>query len=330
MFIKNKNIKILINYGLGPLLFAWLSYSIYQQVISQPHLEDAVKNLRQSVSGNQSWKLYTVLLLVLANWGIEARKWQVLMIPLERISFVRSSKAILAGLAFSMNTPNRIGEFGGRVLYVQDGHRWQAVSLTIAGSFSQVIVTLLFGLGGLIFLLTSHSIANSVSSYIIWIRVLLSGTLLVTALLMLTYFRLREIMNWLEKIPRMQKFLKHMAIIENLPVTILLRTISLSVTRYIVFVIQYILLLQLFDVQGSAWQLFWLISVVYLVLTIIPSIALAEIGIRGQVGLLLFTLISTNKLGITGATTGIWFVNLVIPALAGSLLLLGIKIFSDK
>jgi uncharacterized membrane protein YbhN (UPF0104 family) len=330
MFIKNKNIKILLNYGLGPLLFVWLSYSIYQQIKNQSHLNEALLNLRQSVSGNQSWKLYAVLLLVLANWGVEARKWQLLMRPLEKISLLRSFKAILAGLAFSMNTPNRIGEFGGRVLYVQDGHRWKAVSLTIMGSFSQVIITLGFGLGGLIFLLTNSQIAIAVSSYIIWIRVLFSGTLLVTVFLFVLYFRLGEVMKWMEKIPRMQKFLQHIEVIENLPVTILLRTISLSVVRYIVFVIQYILLLQLFDVQVPVWQLFWLISVVYLMLTIIPTIALAEVGVRGQVGLLLFTLLSTNKLGITGATTGIWFVNLVIPALAGSLLFLGIKIFSDK
>jgi Lysylphosphatidylglycerol synthase TM region len=330
MFIKNKNIKLLLNYGIGPVLFVWLSYSIYQQIKHQPHLQEALDNLHRSVLGSQSWKLYAVMLLMLANWGVEARKWQVLMKPLEKISLLKSFKAILAGLAFSMNTPNRIGEFGGRVLYVQDGHRWKAVSLTIMGSFSQVIITLSFGLGGLLFLLTHHQIASSITSYIIWIRVLFFGTLLVTGFLLILYFRLGELMKWVEKIPRMQKYLQHLAIIENLPVTILLRTISLSVVRYIIFVIQYILLLQLFDVQAGVWQLFWLISVVYLMLAIIPTIALAEAGVRGQVGLLLLTLVSTNKLGIAGATTGIWFCNLVIPALAGSLLFLGIKIFSDK
>jgi hypothetical protein len=135
---------------------------------------------------------------------------------------------------------------------------------------------------------------------------------------------------WAEKIPALQRYLQHITIIENLPVTILLRTFSLSLVRYIIFVIQYILLLQLFNVDVGVWHSIWLISVLYLVLAIIPTIALAELGLRGQASLLLFMLVSSNKLGIVGAASSIWLINLVIPALAGSLLILSIKIFSDK
>jgi MFS family permease len=330
MFIKNKNIKLLLNYGFGPLLFAWLSYSIYRQVQHQPNLPMAYKNLRQSLNGPQSWKLYVSLALVGVNWGIEARKWQVLLKPLEKIKLSTSIKAILSGLAFSMITPNRIGEFGGRVLYVQDGHRWKAVSLTIIGSISQLLITLALGVGGLVFLLTNHAVAGSVLSYSLWVRVLLCGILPVLLLLIVLYFRLGWLVRWAEKLPKSNKFLQHMTVIESLPVTILLRVLMLSGGRYIVFVIQYILLLQLFNVQVEWWQAFWLITVLYVILAIIPTNTLAEIGIRGQAGLTLFGMVSANSLGITWATASIWMINLVIPALAGSLLLLGIKILSDK
>lgn len=330
MFVKNKNIKILLNYGIGPLLFIWFSWSIYRQVSTQPHLQDALHNLRQSVTGEQSWKLYIALLLVPVNWGLEARKWQVLLQPVEIISFFNAFKAILAGLAFSMNTPNRIGEYGGRVLYVHEGHRWKAFSLTITGSFSQLIVTLSIGLGGLLFLLLNPLTAAGIADYAIWIRVLFWGSLLVTALLLLVYFRLGQLLKWVEKLPKAQTLLQHIAVVENLPVTILLRTISLSFSRYIIFVFQYILLLQVFGVEAGVWHSFWLISVLYLILAITPTIALAEAGLRGQVSLLLFTLVSANKFGIVGAATAIWFINLVVPALVGSLLFLSLKIFSDK
>jgi hypothetical protein len=330
MFIRNKNIKILVNYGLGPLLFIWFSYIIYQQVRTQPHLQDALHNLKQSVTGTQSWKIYMALVLVPVNWGFEARKWQVLIKPVETISFFKAFKAVLAGLAFSMNTPNRIGEYGGRVLYVHEGHRWKAFSLTIVGSFSQLIITLAMGLGGLVFLLLNPVTAAGIADYYIWIRVLFSGSLLVTGFLFLLYFRLGQIVKWAERLPGAKSFLQHIAVIEDLPVTILLRTIVLSFIRYIIFAFQYILLLQLFDVEVAVWHSFWLISVLYLILAITPTIALAEAGIRGQVSLLLFTLVSVNKFGIVGAATAIWFINLVIPALAGSLLFLSLKIFSDK
>ena len=330
MFVKNKNIKLLVNYGIGPLLFAWFSWSIYNQVKTQPHLQDALHKLRLAVTGAESWKLIIALLLVPVNWGLEARKWQVLLRPVESIRFWNAFKAILAGLAFSMNTPNRIGEYGGRVLYVHEGHRWKAFSLTIIGSFSQLIITLSIGLGGLLFLLANPLTAAGIASYAIWIRVLLWGSLLVTIILLLLYFRLGQIIKWLEKLPRAQALLQHITVIENLPVTILLRTISLSFSRYIIFVFQYILLLQLFGVEAGVWHCFWLISVLYLILAITPTIALAEAGLRGQVSLVLFTLVSANKFGIVGAATAIWFINLVAPALCGSLLLLGLKIFSDK
>jgi hypothetical protein len=229
-----------------------------------------------------------------------------------------------------MNTPNRIGEFGGRVLYVHEGHRWKAVSLTIIGSLSQLIITLLGGAAGLFFLLKGFEPVSLIEPYRLWLKVLFFGTLGVAFFLLLLYFRLAWMVQWLERIPAGSRFLKHIAVIENLRVTILLRVIGLSMLRYMVFVIQFILLLQLFDVNIDSGTAFWLVSVLYLVLAIIPTIALAELGIRGQVSLWLFTLVSSNKLGIEAAALSIWLMNLVIPALVGSLLFLGIKILSEK
>ena len=330
MTLKNKNIKILLNYGLGPVLFIWLSYSIYRQVSRQSQLDTAWRNLQASFYGPRSWKLYVALALMPVNWGLEARKWQVLLKPLEKLSFFTSFKAILSGVAFSINTPNRIGEYGGRIVYIHEGHRWQAISLTIIGSFSQLIITLLFGLGGLLFLLHDAVTGPSVAAYAVWIKTLLYGTMGVTVFLMMLYFRLGWIVQWLERIPKSGRFMRYLAVVENLPVRFLLRVVFLSMSRYLVFVIQYILLLQLFNTGIGAWQAFWLISVLYVVLAVTPTITLAELGIRGQVSLVLFGMVSSNQLGIEVAATAVWVINLVLPAFAGSLLFLGIKIFSDK
>ncbi|MBS1565264.1 MAG: flippase-like domain-containing protein [Bacteroidetes bacterium] len=330
MRIINKNIKILLNYGLGPILFVWLSYSIYHQVSRQPHLDTAWRQIRQSLEGSERWKLWTALLLMPVNWGLEARKWQVLLKTLEKLSWFTSFKAILSGVAFSINTPNRVGEYGGRIVYVQDGHRWKAVALTIIGSMSQLLVTLLFGLGGLLFLLGNPVTGTMVAGYAVWIKALFYGSVVVAICLGLLYFRLGWMLQWVERIPGTGRFMKYLAVIETLPVRFLLRVLLLSGVRYIVFVIQYILLLQLFGVEAGTWQAFWLISVLYVVLAVTPTITLAELGIRGQVSLVLFGMVSTNSLGIEMAATAVWAINLVLPAFAGSLLFLSIKIFSDK
>jgi len=69
--------------------------------------------------------------------------------------------------------------------------------------------------------------------------------------------------------------------------------------------------------------------VMFWILAIIPSFAIAELGIRGTVAKTLFYY-SKNTIGILTVTSGIWFINLFIPAFIGSLLILGIKIKKEK
>ena len=146
----NKNIKIFINYFLGPLLFVWLSYSIWRQVIRQPNLEQSWHEIRRSFNSPLIWNLFFVVLLMIVNWAIEAQKWKLSVQKIQRLNFLTAFKAVLSGLSFSVTTPNRIGEYLGRVLYMEEGNRIKAVSLTIVCSMSQLIITLFMGLAGLV------------------------------------------------------------------------------------------------------------------------------------------------------------------------------------
>ena len=110
----------------------------------------------------------------------------------------------------------------------------------------------------------------------------------------------------------------------------LLKVLLLSIARYAIFVVQYLLLLQLFKVEIAASSSVWLITIMFLALAIVPTIALAELGVRGKLSIYIFGLFSVNTLGILFTATTIWLINLVVPALAGSLFLLGIKLFRNK
>ena len=78
------------------------------------------------------------------------------------------------------------------------------------------------------------------------------------------------------------------------------------------------------------WNALWLITVMFLALAIVPTIALAELGVRGKISIFLFGVFSPNTLGIVLTASSIWLINLVVPALAGSLFILGIKLFRSK
>ena len=191
--------------------------------------------LRQSLSGSEAWKLGAIILLMFVNWGLETRKWQVLLRHLHKISFWQAFKAILSGLAFALNTPNRIGEYGGRVLFIPEGKRVRAVSLTLAGSFSQLLVTLLLGSFGL-FVLSGRIIASAeFSSLQIWITALQVLVIFITLIGFIIYFKLSWLVRVIEKIPGIQSYTRHIAVLEDMHVRLLLHVLLLSLLQVLCF-----------------------------------------------------------------------------------------------
>jgi hypothetical protein len=279
-----------------------------------------------------AWMFWLVIGLAFVNWGLEARKWQVLLRPIEHMSFLRAYRSVLSGLALSLNTPNRMGEYGGRILYVKEGSRLRAIALSIAGSISQLIITLIMGCGGLLYLIYFREVRSDtvMGLSLFWIKVMLFISFVVAVILILFFFRLSWLIRLVNKIPAAVKFIKYIDILEKFTAKLLLRLLSLSFFRYLVFVIQYILLLQVLHIEIAWFDGLWIISILFLVLAIVPSFAIADLGIRGKFSTELLSAYSANTVGILGTTFGIWLINLFIPALAGSILILGIKIFKDK
>ena len=321
-------IRRFINYFLGPLLFIWLSFSIYTQIKNQPNLELSWIKIKNSINSVAGWNLLIVGILMIVNWSLEALKWKLAVTKIQVVSFTKSLKAVLSGVSFSVSTPNRMGEYLGRVLYMEEGNRLRTISITIVSSMSQVIITLLMGGLGLVFLMKNLQTSDITSS--LWIRVILFGVTIVFLLLTLFYFRLAWVVKLFERIPGSGKYTYLVNAVEEFNATLLLRLLSLSLLRFIVFGIQYYLLFSLFGVEVTWWQGFWSMSITFLVLAIIPTIALVELGLRGEISLKILNLFSQNGLGIGLTTATIWLINLVIPAVIGSLLILSIKIFKNK
>jgi len=324
----NKNIKIFLNYFFGPLLFLWLSWSIYNQIRHQSNLSLSWKRVIESFHSPLAWNLVLVILLMTVNWGFESLKWKLAISKIQRVSFVKAFMAVLSGVSFSVSTPNRVGEYLGRVLYMDDGNRLRAISLSIICSMSQLIVTLCMGVIGLLVLMPE--IYASELGAGLWVKVLLYGVIAVLIVLTVFYFRLSWLVKWIDRIPGISRYAYLVNAVEKVHATMLLRLLSLSVIRFLVFGIQYYLLFRLFGVELGWWQGFWAISVTFLVLAIIPTIALIEVVQRSTVALKIFGLLTTNELGIGLTTVSVWFINLIIPALIGSLLILGIKIFRNR
>jgi hypothetical protein len=66
-------------------------------------------------------------------------------------------------------------------------------------------------------------------------------------------------------------------------------------------------------------------------MAVVPTFTfLTELGLRWEASLQIIELFSANRVGIFASSLGIWLINLVIPALIGSLLILSIKLYRNK
>lgn len=315
---------------IGPLLAGWLFYALYLQVKSQPDIDRSLVLIKAMPFGAAGWKFWAVILFVFVNWGLEAWKWQLLMKPLQPMRFITAFKSVLCGVTFSLNTPNRIGEYAGRVLFVNEGNRLKSVSLSMAGGMAQLIITMIMGCVGLSFMLFGmDETARLMGIPLFWVNVFLWGSVVAAIVCIFFFFRMGWLVQLLKKLPYARRLSKYVNVLETFEAKILLRLLFISLLRYVVFVLQYIFMLQLLEVEQNVWTGFWIITVMFWILAIIPSFAIAELGIRGTVAKALF-FYSSNTIGILTATFGIWFVNLFIPAFIGSLLILGIKIKNRK
>lgn len=281
----------------------------------------------------QSWHnpaFWLVFILLPVNWGMEARKWQLLLRPLEQVSFATAFKSVLAGCSVTMLTPNRIGEYGGRIIYVKEENRLDAIPLTILGSVSQLFVTLIMGTVGLVILkyYQGDAIFKFLPSYISDVLFFLS--IAGSAFFLLIYLRAGLIVKLLGRVKRLNKFVGHILLLKTFSRKQLLRILSLSFFRYMVFILQYILLLRVMHVEIGFVSCFWLLTIFYLAMAMAPTIGFTELPVRAAVIVEMLQPFSSNVLGMQAAALGIWLINLVLPAVAGSVLFFGIKIMKEK
>ena len=322
------NWKKILNYVVGPILFVVLAYSIYNKIQSQPNLPKSWATIRTTFSSH-AYLLILMLLLMVLNWSLEARKWQLLIRPVQKVSLMTGFKAVLSGLSFSLFIPNGMGEYLGRMLYMQEGNRLKSVAVSFMGSLSQVIVTLVVGVIGLEFMVhyvPSAGLANTGLTRF-WVKALVYSVIIFIGFFLLLYFKISIFVSWFEKIPFVYK---HRLLIDSLKAfdrRLLLRVLLLALCRYSVFIAQYVLMFYLFNVMMPLKEAIWSVSILFLLIAIVPTIPIAELGVRGEISIKVFGLFSSNTLGIVSAAGFIWLINLIIPALVGSLFVLSLRIF---
>ncbi len=324
----NKSIKILINYFLGPLLFCFLLLSIYKELSHQPQLGLSWLHIKQSFYSYKFTYLLAALSLIIVNWGLEAFKWKISLASVYKIGWTQAFKGVLSGVSFSVSMPNRIGEYFGRMMYMPEGNRLKIISISLVGSFAQLLITVLIGIIGL--LLLKNVLIKEISGIFIWYRFIIYGLTATCFLMMVVYFNIAGSVQGVKRWFKNERYAYLVEALQNFHLGLLIRLLLISFMRYVVFIIQYSLIFSLFDVHLPLLIILETMSVIFLTLALIPSIALIEVGLRGEISIKLIGLFTTNTLGIGLTSVSVWFINLILPAIIGSFFILNMKVFNRK
>jgi hypothetical protein len=322
--LSKKTIGFLLKIG----IVAFALFFLYEQLTAKSSFEQFNNaDVLQQIKGHYSILIVIVLMMFL-NWFLEALKWQFLIKKIEVISFSRSVRAVFSGITVSAFTPNRVGEYGGRVFCLEKADRIQAVFITIIGSMAQLITTIFFGSIGILLLPSLMPEFTQILSLMEYsYPILVFVFLLLNSLLIFIYLNTSVLSLLLSRIKFLNKYEKYNSVFSFYSAEELAKVLLFSVARYAVFTTQFFILLHVFGVVINYTDALVLIMTMLFVISVIPTIAITEIGVRGSVALFLFGLISSNTVGILSATFVMWIINLLLPALIGTAFIFTLKFF---
>lgn len=283
------------------------AYFIYNKLANNPNLDFKVFIDFTSENNVFSTKnIISLAILTIFNWLFEILKWQNLVSVIKNISFFEALKQSLASLTASLFTPNRIGEYGAKALYFSSSRK-KVMLLNLISNMSQMLITTILGGIGLIVFSSKYEI--NIDSFKI-LRILVFGVMIIS----FTAFGVRR-----KKIKiRGFDFSKIIDFIKSISRIVITKTFVFSLTRYLIFSFQFYYLLTIFGIDVYYINAMIVISSMYLLSSIIPSIFIFDVIVKGSVALYLFNIVGVNDLTILSIITIMWLLNFVLPSIVGS------------
>lgn len=265
-----------------------------------------------------------LLVLMLLNWAVEAFKWKLVMRKVTPIAFVRAFQAVWTGVTLGLFTPNRIGEFGGRILYIPKKSRLQGIVTSLVNSYSQ-IVAIFFA--GLICLPVFFHDKLNYNGFPLLVFSTVSGIALL--LIILSYYNMNLLVVLFGRIRFFRKIEPYVEILDTFSVAEYTLYLLLSLLRYTIFAAQYLIFLRMFGMPAGISQGLIAIGVVYLTQTIIPTFAVIELLTRGNIAVFFFKYYGISGFVSLAASSSMWLLNLILPAILGYFFIIRFNFFKN-
>ena len=289
-------------------------YFIYNQLANNDKLDwEKFSNLfkkNQSLLG-----ISFILLLSVLNRFFEILKWQNLVSYLQIISLKEATKQVLGALTAGLFTPNGLGEYAGKALFFEQSKTKKIVFLNLICNGIQMILSIVFGIFGLLYFNSNYNIITSKSVLILFgICFLLFGILFVSKKIYIKGYSIEKLIDKINEIPK----------------SIHKKNIFLAVCRYVVFSHQYYFLFLAFDVHLPYFILMATIASVYFLASSLPTFQFLDFAVKGSVAVFFFGILGVNEWIVVFISSLMWFLNVVLPVTIGSYYVLNFSPLTPK
>ena len=256
------------------------------------------------------WVILFLLAMTGLNWFIEVLKWQRLATLIQPTTFGQALKQSLSSLTVSLITPNRIGEYGAKALYFKRKDRSRVILFNFIGNFSQMTTTVLFGMLGL--WLVYESLPEMNLKELNWLNITLFVSTIGIGLVILGKM-------WRGFYSKLISDLK------SVPQKTHMHVFALSLLKYLVFSHQFYFLLILFGVDLGYLECMSLLSLSYLISSLIPGFVIFDWLVKGSVAVAVFGRFGVDEILVLSITSVMWLLNFGLPSLIGTLYVMAFK-----
>ncbi len=251
------------------------------------------------------------LVLMPLNWLLESEKWRLMIRSwYPDVGLRQAFQAVLVGLSTGIFTPNRLGEYPGRIMTLSPGSRWEAAAAMLLDRILQMVVTCWLGV------LSLWLIASIVPDT--WVGILNGSLPLVSvaalALPFLVVLGLKILASAGDKKPVLKRIGQAA---DSIPVHQLVAVFVLSLIRNLVFTAQYCILLYACGLEANLSLLLPLIWAIFLLKSLAPAWTITELGIRETLAITILGFIGADPAVAFSATFLLYLMNLILPALIG-------------
>ena len=234
-------------------------------------------HLRRVISVQNSFFFFGVFLMSFLNWGFEAKKWQILVGKVETIFFNDAYKSVLMGLSLGFISQVDLGDLAGKMILIKNENRKKSTGAVLLGGGLQTYISLLFGTMSLFYFMKNVFPKESIF-YQIVIFVCLLGIMIGIVLL---YFR-KNVDTFFNKVLFFAFAKPFLIVLKSYSNWEIFEVFTLSCSRYLIFSLQFLIILLLFQIQLSIVDLLMIVFFVFFVKTIVPSISfISDLGVRG-------------------------------------------------